>query len=395
MSQEVESLKEEIKRLKAIIRSNQAVQDDQTFKDLFDNSSDLIYIQDETGAFIDVNKAVLDKYGYEKHEVIGKTPEIFSVAGMNDIADVINKTKIVWKGGSPQSLEWWSKKKNGSVFLKELILRKGQYYGRDVIVATGRDITQRKAVENSLLYKNEELKNLNEALDAFVYSASHDLKSPLLSIKGLVSLMEIDQDTDRTYYIDKIKEAIEKLTGFVNDLVEYSRNTRTQVKAEKIDFPELVNEVFHSFEFLPDDHQVRKVVEIEDINDFYTDRYRLFVILNNLISNAIRYSDSDKESFLLIRIYREKMTRVVIEVEDNGIGIADVHAGKIFQMFYRATDTKAGSGLGLYIVKETLIKLNGVINYISTPGEGTKFTVTVPDLKSSAGSIEEKILETT
>lgn len=387
MSKEIESLNAEIRRLKDIINRSTAGDDDQTFKDLFDNSSDLIYIQDQNGIFIDVNKAVLDKYGYKKDEVVGQTPLMFSVPGMNDLDDVIAKTKIVWKGGPQQSLEWWSKKRDNSMFLKELILRKGRYFGRDVIVATGRDITERKEVENKLLQKNEELKNLNEALDAFVYSASHDLKAPLLSIKGLVGLMEVDRETDSSYYLEKIKMAIEKLTAFVNDLVEYSRNTRTEVKADKIDFKLLLDEVFHSFEFVPDDSHVKKVVEIDPIDDFYTDRYRLFVVLNNLVSNAIRYSDREKkQSYIRIRVRQERKSRVTIVVEDNGIGIAAVHAGKIFQMFYRATAAKTGTGLGLYIVKETLTKLSGTITYTSEPGAGTTFEVTIPNLKSEARS---------
>lgn len=382
MSKEVESLKAEIDRLKAIVDRSHSTMDDQTFKDLFDNSSDLIYIHDENGIFIDVNKAVLEKYGYNKDEVIGQTPQMFSVAGMNDLDDVIAKTKVVWAGGPPQSLEWWSKRRDNSMFLKELILRKGKYFGRDVIVATGRDITARKKVENELRQKNEELKNLNEALDAFVYSASHDLKAPLLSIKGLVGLMKVDKETNPTYYLEKIELSIQKLTSFVNDLVEYSRNTRTEVKVENIDFKEFIDEIFINFEFLHDDRQVRKDIEIDQVQDFYTDRYRLYVILNNLVSNAIRYSDKEKEqSFIQVKVHQKKSS-VVISVSDNGIGIAKVHGGKIFQMFYRGTDAKTGSGLGLYIVKETLNKLQGNITYTSEPGKGTTFIVELPNLKS-------------
>ncbi|ELR73858.1 response Regulator Receiver Signal Transduction Histidine Kinase [Fulvivirga imtechensis AK7] len=381
MSKEVESLKAEIDRLKAIINRDHSAIDDQTFKDLFDNSSDLIYIHDENGIFIDVNKAVLEKYGYSKEEVIGQTPQMLSVAGMNDLDDVVAKTKIVWTGGPAQSLEWWSRRKDNTMFLKELILRKGKYFGREVIVATGRDITERKRVENELRNKNEELKNLNEALDAFVYSASHDLKAPLLSIKGLVGLMKVDKETNPNYYLEKINQSIQKLTSFVNDLVEYSRNTRTEVKVEGVDFREFIDEVFSNFEFLPDDRQVYKDIEIDQVHDFYTDRYRLYVILNNLVSNAIRYSDKEKgQSFIHVKVHQEK-SKVMISVSDNGIGIAKAHAGKIFQMFYRGTDVKTGSGLGLYIVKETLNKLQGHITYTSEPGQGTTFVVELPNLK--------------
>lgn len=381
MSEEIERLKAEIRRLKALASRSNSSGADQTFKDLFDNSTDLIYIHDENGVFIDVNQAVVDKYGYAKEEVIGNTPALFSAPNMNDIGEVVDKTRIVWEGGDAQSIEWWSIKKDQTIFLKELVLRKGKYFGRDVIVATGRDITERKAVECQLLKNNEELKNLNEALDAFVYSASHDLKAPLLSIKGLVNLMEVDKDTDPNYYLERIKMAVEKLTDFVNDLVEYSRNTRTEVKVEKVNFNRLMIEVLHNFEFLPDDQKIRKIIDIDPIDNFYSDRYRIFIILNNLVSNAIRYSDlSKEESYMKVSIVRDG-NEVVISVEDNGIGIAKEHFDNIFNMFYRATDVKTGSGLGLYIVKETLLKLSGTIKYTSEVNKGTCFEVRLPSLQ--------------
>lgn len=381
MSTESEDLKAEIRRLKGLLNLSNSSGADQTFKDLFDNSTDLIYIHDENGVFIDVNQAVVDKYGYSKEEVIGNTPVMFSAPDMNDFEEVVNKTKIVWEGGDVQSIEWWSIKRDKTIFLKELILRKGKYFGRDVIVATGRDITERKAVENQLLKNNEDLKNLNEALDAFVYSASHDLKAPLLSIKGLVNLMEVDSDTDPDFYLGRIKMAIEKLTDFVNDLVEYSRNTRTEVKIEEVNFNRLMIEVLHNFEFLPDDQKIRKIINIDPVTDFHSDRYRIYIILNNLVSNAIRYSDTDKEEcFIKISITRDG-SDAVISVEDNGIGIAEEHFGKIFNMFYRATDVKTGSGLGLYIVKETLLKLSGSIKCASEVGKGTSFEVRLPNLQ--------------
>ncbi|UII31002.1 PAS domain-containing sensor histidine kinase [Fulvivirga ulvae] len=381
MSKEIEDLKAEVKRLKEMLDRNNSSEADQTFKDLFDNSTDLIYIHDENGVFIDVNQAVVDKYGYGKEEVIGNTPVMFSAPNMNDIDEVVSKTRIVWEGGEAQSVEWWSIRKDQTIFLKELILRKGKYFGRDVIVATGRDITERKEVENKLLKNNEELKNLNEALDAFVYSASHDLKAPLMSVKGLINLMEVDRETDINYYLERIKLAIEKLTDFVNDLVEYSRNTRTELKVEKVNFNRLMIEVLHNFEFLPDDQKVKKDISIDPIDNFFSDRYRIFIVLNNLVSNAIRYSDGTKsESYIKVTITQDR-NEVVITVEDNGIGIAEEHFENIFDMFYRATDTKTGSGLGLYIVKETLLKLSGTVKYTSEVKKGTCFEVRLPSLQ--------------
>jgi len=349
-----------------------------TFKNIFDNSSDLIYIHDEKGVFIDVNKAVIDKYGYSKDEIIGNTAVLFSAPDRNDFEEVGEKVGIVWNGGPPQSMEWWSMKKDKTIFLKELILRKGVYFGQDVIIATGRDITERKEAETKLIEKNEELKKLNAALDAFVYSASHDLKAPLSSVKGLINLLQSDKQADPKEYLQKMETSVDKLISFVNDLVEYSRNARTALKNEEIDFNKIIEEILCDFEFIPDYQGVKINKNIEDIKQFYCDPYRVSVILNNLISNALRYSNPEKEESVVDISVTHKEGGVNISISDNGIGIASSHGNQIFDMFYRATDRKTGSGLGLFIVKETVAKLGGSVSYTSSENTGTSFKVFLP-----------------
>ena len=107
----------------------------------------------------------------------------------------------------------------------------------------------------------------------------------------------------------------------------------------------------------------------------------LLIIFNNLISNSIRYCDLSKERpFIYIRV-SESYGKIIIEVEDNGIGISDQHLKRIFEMFYRADESSAGSGLGLYIVREAINLLGGYINVASTPDIGTTFTIQLPNYK--------------
>lgn len=113
---------------------------------------------------------------------------------------------------------------------------------------------------------------------------------------------------------------------------------------------------------------------------FVSDKRRVNVVLNNLISNAIKYQDLlKKDSFVKIDIQTSK-EHVIIEVKDNGIGMTEVAKGKIFEMFYRASKQSTGSGLGLYIVKETIDKLSASITVESEKGVGSKFTVIIPNL---------------
>lgn len=379
MSKEVEALKEEIRRLHQVIAQKGNNEAERTFKNIFDNSSDLIYIHDKNGIFIDINKAVIEKYGYSKDEIIGNTPALFSAPEGNDFKEVAKKIEVVWTGGPPQVMEWWSMKKDKTIFLKELILRKGNYFGIEVIIATGRDITERKEFENTLIQKNNELKQLNEALDAFVYSASHDLKAPLSSIKGLVNLLKYDTAQDTGEYLNKIELSVDKLISFLQDLVEYSRNARTELKVDKINMQEMIGNVFEHFDFIPEYKSVNRIVKVRDDFTFYSDAYRVEVILSNLISNAYRYHDPHKKDpFVKIKCVRHGK-RITLVVEDNGIGIEEQHKDCIFNMFYRATDLKTGSGLGLYIVKETAQKLGAKITYSSEKNVGSRFEIQLTD----------------
>jgi len=124
-----------------------------------------------------------------------------------------------------------------------------------------------------------------------------------------------------------------------------------------------------------------KKVNIKGEGKLYSDPTRLQIIFNNLISNACRYSDLAKnESFVEINI-THSADSTQIEVSDNGIGIAPRYMDKIFDMFYRATNTSDGSGIGLYIVREAIHKLGGIINVDSKLGEGTAFHMELSSLQ--------------
>jgi hypothetical protein len=133
-------------------------------------------------------------------------------------------------------------------------------------------------------------------------------------------------------------------------------------------------------QFMPGYERIRKEIFIEGESHFYSDPYRLSLILNNLISNAIKYSDPHKDSsFLHITIHNEP-DKVLLTFQDNGIGIEVDYIQKVFNMFFRATEKNEGAGLGLYIVKEAVQKLEGKIELESQIGKGTLFKIELPNL---------------
>lgn len=132
------------------------------YKGLFNTVGESIYIQDLSGIFLDVNEQACDMYGYEKEEFIGKTPEFLSAPGKND-SEALKKMYEEAYGGELQIFEWWGIKKSGELFLKEVRINKGSYYGQEVLIATAWDITERKKAENELQESEKRFRALHEA----------------------------------------------------------------------------------------------------------------------------------------------------------------------------------------------------------------------------------------
>ena len=226
--------------------------------------------------------------------------------------------------------------------------------------------------------KNINLEKTNAELDRFFYSTSHDLRSPLLSIKGLVNITRnetVDKKVIR--YLDMMTERADRLDLFIRDIIDYSKNTRTELSRDIVDVTRLVDEVKDNFQFLDGAANIRIQNDIQ-VDSAITDKTRLTVLLNNLISNAIKYHKQDgTDQWIKVNIYANGSDLEII-VSDNGTGISKDKQSKIFDMFYRGTEISKGSGLGLYIVRETIEKMNGSIRVESIEGEGTSFIVKLP-----------------
>jgi len=235
-----------------------------------------------------------------------------------------------------------------------------------------------KILAEEIKSKNIDLEKTNAELDRFFYSTSHDLRAPLLSIKGLVNIAR-NETTDRKIvrYFDMMTERANRLDLFIKDIIDYSKNTRTEVSKENVNVIQLVEDVKDNFQFLEGAESIRFQNEIF-VESAITDKTRLTVILNNLVSNAIKYHNRDNSDQWIKIGMHARGGELKIVVSDNGSGISEEKQTKIFDMFYRGTEQSKGSGLGLYIVKETIEKMHGAIRVESMEGEGTSFIVTLP-----------------
>lgn len=235
--------------------------------------------------------------------------------------------------------------------------------------------------EQEILNKNAELSKTNQELDNFVYSVSHDLRAPISSVLGLINISKMETDSKQLQYYETLKEkSLLKLDSFIKDILDYSRNSRVEITPQKINWQNYLLQLIQEFEYLPEAENVDIEIIIAQNEEFYTDLYRIAIIFNNLISNAFRYSDTQKERRFLKIKGEVNQEKACIFIEDNGIGISEEHQQKVFDMFYRASENSQGSGLGLYILKETLEKVNGKIKLTSEIGKGTSFYLEIPNL---------------
>lgn len=226
---------------------------------------------------------------------------------------------------------------------------------------------------------NQQLSKLNNELDRFVYSASHDIRAPLTSILAATKIA-IDQTSaeEKNQYLSMISESAKKLDGFIRDIIDYSRNQRLEIKARKINVEEEVLSIFESLKYLDGEGRITCTVEACSA-EFVTDVRRVRVILRNIIANAFfYYNHEQKEPFVSIQC-KINPSNLVITISDNGIGMKKEVMDNIFTMFYRGNTGSKGSGLGLYIVKENIEKLRGKISVDSTFKKGTTFTVIIPE----------------
>ena len=239
-----------------------------------------------------------------------------------------------------------------------------------------RELTQ---LAEEIRAKNNHLEKTNAELDRFLYSTSHDLRSPLSSIKGLINIARYETTDDKMQgYFTMMIDRVDKLDFFIKDIIDYSKNARTELRAEQVDFSSLVKEVTENLKFIEGAESIKFQSNVLIEQPLLADKTRLSVILNNLMANAIKYHDPRKEhQWIDVEVSNSGGT-IKLSVSDNGIGISNEHQDKIFEMFYRGTLLSKGSGLGLYIVKETVAKMKGTIHVESFPGKGSSFLITVP-----------------
>lgn len=227
--------------------------------------------------------------------------------------------------------------------------------------------------------KISELEKTNDELNRFIYSISHELRAPLVSVIGIVNLVKMENMYNSSgEYWSLIETCSNKLDYYIQKTLQYYKNNKTIADKSDVDFKSLITELIEVYSYTDKDTKFTLNV-IQDV-PFKGDLFRIEVILGNLISNAIKYqkvTEVNKKVNIDVHVGKEL---VEISIMDNGMGILNEHLEKIFTQFFKSK-VHHGSGLGLFIVKEALNKINGRIAVSSDVDHGTTFTITIPNAK--------------
>ena len=292
---------------------------------------------------------------------------------LNSINEAVSDQKLI------QVEDHYLNAKDEEVFVLRSILPHYSESGElENVIVIGIDITELKNAQDALIENNQELKKINLELDNFVYSISHDLRSPLLSIKGIISLIRhqgnIDEQSKK--FLDLADTSVVRLDNTIQEILEYSRNSRLDIVNDEFNMDDLIQNVFDDLKFSVSEeislnlhHQGNALV--------YADRARINILLKNILGNSVKYRRANVESEIHVDVQVDS-NQLFLEITDNGQGIAEEHLHKVFKMFYRATTASVGTGLGLYICQEIITKLGGTIQIDSKLGVGTRIKIQIP-----------------
>jgi signal transduction histidine kinase len=242
------------------------------------------------------------------------------------------------------------------------------------------EINERKKAEENLNLSEVKLIEINKELESFIYRASHDLKGPLSSSRGLINLALNAKDTeDILKFLSMIATSLDKLDNILVDLHELTIIRQGTIRIKEIEIVDIINDLLGNFKGYENYNRIKFSIDNKLTSGFHTDEILIKTIMRNVLENAIKYSRANLQDSFVNVLIKEEGSYHLIKVTDNGIGILPEFQNKVFDVFIRANDVTKGSGLGLYIAKNAITKLAGKIEIESSNvNQGTTMNLFFP-----------------
>ncbi|GEO02569.1 hypothetical protein AAE02nite_02330 [Adhaeribacter aerolatus] len=327
---------------------------------------------------------------YFNHQWAAYTGIAWPVSHQTDLLNVIHPDDSAWikniwlealSSGNPMEFAYRFRSAAGTYrwHLTRALPMHNQQGQITMWVGTITDIHDQKIAQENLQEANSELKKINEDLDRFVYTASHDLKLPIINMSSLfeeiISSCEF-KDPEHDKLVNLFYKSLDQINTTITDLAEIAKVQKNiHAEKEKISLPELTEEICLSIQDQIQSSGARITTDFAAVPHLEFSKANLRSILYNLISNAIKYRSPERVPEVLVKT-SSTTDYVVLTVQDNGLGInLDLHKEKLFQMFKRFHSHVPGTGLGLYMINRIMQNNNGYVEVDSTLNQGSTFRI--------------------
>ncbi len=345
--------------------------------DLYNNAPCGYHSVDHESCFIHVNDTELEWLGYKRDELIGKMKfaELLTPDSLKRFSENFEQFK---NSGKFNEVEFELICRDGSI-LPVLLSATAEFDENNRFLFSRSTITdnrQRKAAEKILFEYQQQLETVNKDLEAFAYSISHDLRAPLRHIEGFTGLLKnaiSEPDNNVLQYLNIIKSSTVNMSKMIDDLLSFSRLGRKSLVKTEVSLNQLVEKSLSGF--MPEQENRNIEWKIESLPLVYCDPNLMQMVIDNLISNAIKFTSKKEKA--IIEIASVPGETAAFYIRDNGVGFDMQYAGKLFGVFQRLhiADEFEGTGIGLANIKQIIQKHNGSISVSAAPDMGATFTI--------------------
>lgn len=345
------------------------------FQKLLTNvNTDLVFVKDKQYRFVEANPAFINLYPKEQQsKVIGYTTN--EEYDAEQVEEFLAADREAFEKGSSEVVETIDFPDGIQRTLLTKKIRFNSHSGEEFIIGIARDISELKKTEH-------ELRKANTELEEFTYRTSHDLRSPLISSIKLLDFIRTQTESGDTAkslkHIALVQQSLKKLDRLVHDILSLTKLSHTDSPVCAVSIANEVKSCLEKIEHIEGYERIKFSFDYQYNGKIFTQKEQIILILDNLLSNAVKYQDPNEANPQVKISTRQEGKTIIFTVSDNGLGIPEVSQGSVFEMFRRFhPNTAFGSGLGLYMIKKSVLKMHGDITYTSLT-KGSQFTVKLP-----------------
>jgi PAS domain S-box-containing protein len=355
------------------------------YRGLLEAAPDAMVVVNQEGKIVLLNLQAENQFGYHRDALIGQNVKNIIPSGFAErlIADSTRSAADAMAQQIGMGIELRGRRKDGSEFPIEIMLSPLKSAEGILVTAAIRNISARIKGEEELKRSNHLLIESNRELEAFNYTAAHDLRAPLRHMHGYASLLHqawySKLDDDGRHCLDKISTSSKQMGLLLDDLLNFSRLGRVDLQASGVNLGQLVERIQHELE--PESKGRTLTWEIGDLPDVEGDQALLHQVLFNLISNAVKYTGKREHARIEIGSQRGIGNNITIFVRDNGAGFEMEYVSKLFHVFQRLHKRRdfEGTGIGLAIVRRIVERHGGRVWAEGVPGQGATFYFSLPN----------------